>query len=216
MDKKIVVNNIKKAKPNLQKNLKDFLIREEKEEEERFKRQYAYGYGQGFPPVGDDWEDYWDGDVCVGPNRFTHAPIVTPIVNRHREKADDDWERTKRILGSGFGARDLNSFEFDDAYEYEDDEDDIDDDNDKMIYYYPDYSYKDDFIEFDSVSKFKAYLDEEGIYVSNFELESLRYRTVSHCAINPLDKAEKGELTLVTDHSYGALYYTCCEFDYAK
>lgn len=82
--------------------------------------------------------------------------------------------------------------------------------DDKIIYYYDDIDRPDDSTIFYNVFDFDKFLDEEGIYVSDSEIDNLLTRSVSHCCINPKERL-KGKLSLLTDMSYGNLRWECAE-----
>lgn len=82
-------------------------------------------------------------------------------------------------------------------------------DDDKMIYYYSDMNNPDDNVSiFYSVFDFDKFLDEEGVYVNESDIQSLLSRSVSHCCINP---CVDDRLELMTDSSFGGLHYQYAE-----
>ena len=82
-------------------------------------------------------------------------------------------------------------------------------DDDKLIYYYSDMNNPDDNVTiFYSVFDFDKFLEEEGVYVNESDIQSLLNRSVSHCCINPF---VDGRLELMTDSSFGGLHYQYAE-----
>lgn len=82
--------------------------------------------------------------------------------------------------------------------------------DDKTIYYYRDFNNPDDVEVFFSLHAFDQFTQEEGIEISEEEVNALMSRDISHCCINPDIKATNGEVQLVTDSSFGGLYWQCC------
>lgn len=80
--------------------------------------------------------------------------------------------------------------------------------NDKTIYFYRDVNNPDRSEVFYNLYDFDMFLDEEGIEVSEQEVQNLMNREVSHCCVNPDIKATRGTVQLITDSSYGGLYWT--------
>ncbi|MBR6517620.1 MAG: hypothetical protein IKT40_12385 [Bacilli bacterium] len=79
----------------------------------------------------------------------------------------------------------------------------------KLIYFYTDVNNPDSGVEeFYNLFEFDMYLRDNGIHISDYEVQKLMNRDVSHCCcVN-----DGGELTLLSDHSHGALYYEACEY----
>lgn len=60
---------------------------------------------------------------------------------------------------------------------------------------------------FSNVDELKTYCLLNGIYIPKNELTSIRYRKISYCTFDP-DEKSRGELVLVSDNSWGGLYWT--------
>lgn len=211
-----------KVKPSLLGIVKNYV--EESDSKDIYGGAYGGMYGgseyrdlySGLNDAYDcDWDEY-DDDV-YHPRRpilGTHYPLpnVSPKTHKTRRGSgtsarkdkkyeDKDWNRVKHLLGA-ISVRDFSG--------EDDDADTLDDD--KLIYYYPDVHVKDDVVEFNNLHSFSEFLDSEGISISDRESEEICYRTITHCAIDPNDRIVRGELNLVSDHSYGALYFNCVEY----
>ena len=77
----------------------------------------------------------------------------------------------------------------------------------KYIYFYTDINNPDSYELFNSLVKFDDYLTSSGIQISDYEVQKILNRDVSHC----FAQARDGELHLVSDHSYSGLYWESCE-----
>lgn len=115
-------------------------------------------------------------------------------------------------------------------YPYDDDDDayDIYDDDlfgkkveteEKEIYFYEKLDFSDEGYEdnqydhfFTNIKELKDFCTENGINLPNNELEAIKYRHSSYCTFDPLDKVN-GELTLLSDKSWGSLWWECHDLD---
>ena len=91
------------------------------------------------------------------------------------------------------------------------DDDDIDysgSDNSlyKRITFYNDYSERKGVEEFDNLKDFLDFCDLNGYIINEFELEDLRYRSVSHCCLSA-DSRHKGRNEIVSFDSYNQMYF---------
>lgn len=97
----------------------------------------------------------------------------------------------------------------------DDDIDDVDviNDNDgsgKVIWFYYDYHYKDERLEFNSLKDFNDFCLGMGYDVPKYVGDDLAYRSESHCCLNPLS-VSKGDLEIMSEDSYGNLFYEACD-----
>ena len=117
-------------------------------------------------------------------------------------------------------------------YPYDDDDDtyDIYDDDlfgkkleteEKEIYFYEKLDFSDEGYEdnqydhfFNNIKELKDFCTENGINLPKNELEAIKYRHSSYCTFDPLDKVN-GELTLLSDNSWGSLWWECHDLDEA-
>ena len=74
------------------------------------------------------------------------------------------------------------------------------------IYFYPNYEDKYDRIEFDSLVEFDKYCQEEGYLVPPYVGETIAYKPVSHCCLNPYAK-EHGVLEIMAEESYADMLF---------
>lgn len=187
--------------------------------------ELAYWMAHGFIfPMGD--EDDYDEDDCV---------IWPPTSSRKHDKKNDKdaydffWEgqkkgKKKKHKRGGKRARviDLNApysgFETNPC-EVSDDEisyteyEEIDDNgisNGKEIYYYPDYHDKDNRLEFETLSSFCDFCEDNGYVVSDQVANDIMFRRVSHTCLRP-DSKEYGMYEIMAEDSYGTMFYEVCE-----
>lgn len=119
---------------------------------------------------------------------------------------------------------DDDDYGYRDSYWYDNGNDDSDvfydeqyDLVEKEIYFYENFDLSDDGISnteptnyFSNIKELKDYCEENGIYISNYELKSICYSYESYCALDPLSK-EYGTLEIVTDTSFDSLWWTIYE-----
>lgn len=206
---------LKNKKPSLLTTFNKYLEEEKKREEEesiKFSQSPEYlkylvmRYGGMYchPTEEDDYDDF---DMGYG-------------------KSKKAWKRTKRFLEDSFGHSskkhnkrgkrggsnkkkkykelfddDSMGMSYDSSLE------------DKTIYYYRDFNNPDDVEIFFNLHDFDQFLEEEGIDVSADEVTNLMTRDISHCCINPDIKSTGGTVQLITDSSYGGLYWSCASED---
>ena len=77
----------------------------------------------------------------------------------------------------------------------------------KSIKFYPDITNELSVIEFSSLKAFSDYCDEHGYSVGTTDYENLKNWGVVHCCLDPID-LEYGDYSIITDTSYGGLYWT--------
>lgn len=85
----------------------------------------------------------------------------------------------------------------------------------KWIYFYEDYENMYKCEEFHSLKEFKVYLDENGINMNGIEEDMIRYMSVVHATLNPVDKSN-GILSIICDSSQGKLYETCADIEFSQ
>ena len=102
---------------------------------------------------------------------------------------DDFWEHRRALYGDDF-------------------EDDENDENRyKHIYFYPDIKDEGNVREFYSLSDFNDFCAKHNYNVGAVDFENLKNWGVIHCCLDPVD-LEYGDYTVITDNSYGGLYWT--------
>lgn len=102
---------------------------------------------------------------------------------------DDFWEHRRALYGDDF-------------------EDDNNDENRyKHIYFYPDIEDEMTVKEFYSLAEFNEFCGKHNYLVGSVDFENLKNWGVIHCCLDPVD-LEYGDNTVITDTSYGGLYWT--------
>lgn len=153
----------------------------------------------------DDYDSYYD---CLG------RKLSTKQLKR----------LNKKLYGKGGKKRDCVSYT-----SYEDDEDDYwkhrqtmfkngewDDDEDgyeepyKSIKFYPDVEDEMTYKEFFSLKEFDDFCKEHNYSVGAVDSNNLTNMSVVHCCLDPID-LEYGDKTIITDSSYGGLYWSISE-----
>lgn len=184
-------------------------------------------HGHGGTLFGDDNDDDYYDDMLTGyRNRFSvsggHKRKRGSRGGSHKKLSnkrskciplylygdDDDDDVVYPLKG---GKKSKGKFSSSKHARYSDNEDNLfsKSDDDKMIYYYSDMNNPDDNVSiFYSVFDFDKFLDEEGVYVNDSDIQSLLSRSISHCCINP---CVDDRLELMTDSSFGGLHYQYAE-----
>lgn len=190
--------------------------------------ELAYWAAQGFIFDDGDCANFYDNDNDDGDVDVIWPPKSSSRLIKKEKKHDKDaydifWEgqerHKKKHKHGGKRARiiDLNqpfSGEEEDPREVEYTEyEEVDDNgltNGKEIYYYPDYHNKDNRLEFETLSGFNDFCDENGYVVPSHIANDIMYRRVSHCCLRP-DAREYGMYEIMAEDSYGTMFYEVCE-----
>jgi hypothetical protein len=77
----------------------------------------------------------------------------------------------------------------------------------KSINFYPDITNELSVIKFETLKEFSDYCDVHGYEVKSLDYSNLKNWGVIHCCLDPIDM-EYGDFAIITDNSYGALYWT--------
>lgn len=80
------------------------------------------------------------------------------------------------------------------------------------IWYYPNYSVKDDRLEFNTLRDFDDFCCDEGIHVPSNIAEDIAYRPISHTCLNPYARTS-GVRELFAAESYADMVYEVCNVD---
>jgi hypothetical protein len=75
----------------------------------------------------------------------------------------------------------------------------------KVVNFYPDVDNPDYMETFYNLHDFDNYVAEQGIEISDDEVRNIMNRDISHCTVQNIN----GKPQLVSDSSYGGLYWTC-------
>jgi len=90
------------------------------------------------------------------------------------------------------------------------DDEDYHEDSYKCIKFYPDIENEMSVREFYSLKEFNDFCSENGYLLSTTDYNNLVNWSVVHCCLDPISE-EYGEHELITDNSYGGLYWTVSE-----
>lgn len=141
----------------------------------------------------DDEDFFWEGNKKKHKKRGSkHARLID--INQPYSGEEED----PREVG-----------DYDVYTEYEE----IDDNgvsNGKEIYYYPDYHDKENRLEFETLSGFCNFCEENGYVVPDHVANGIMYRRVSHTCLRP-DAREYGLYEIMAEDSYGTMFYEVCE-----
>lgn len=77
----------------------------------------------------------------------------------------------------------------------------------KFIKFYNNINNEHDVIEFRNIKEFNDFCEKHDYYVSKTDADNLERWTTIHCCLFPLDN-EYGVRSIVTDNSYGGLYWS--------
>lgn len=110
----------------------------------------------------------------------------------YEDFGEDYWENRKTMYNHG---------------EWDDDDEDNYEESYKKIKFYPDITNEMSVVEFDSLKEFNDYCGEHGYTVGTTDYENLKNWGTIHCCLDPID-LEYGDSAIITDTSYGGLYWT--------
>lgn len=231
MSKKIKIDISNKVKPNLISLFHKYLSRKAKEPTySNYEDWDDYGdmaayWDRVFPGWDDDLDD--DSDI-VFPPRNNSILILNPKgkgkgKGKKKDPFQDFWsqeDREESFFKGGKGkmkhkkGKKARILDINVPYSgYEDDptEYNLDENTEyKEIWFYPDYHCKDDKLEFNSIKEFSDYCEKQGYSVPREVVNDLAWRYESHCCLCP--ESEKiGLLEIMSDHSYGEMFYGACE-----
>lgn len=195
------INNNKKSKPNLKQMFDEYIEKIKKVEDswygsQEYIRYLVKRYGAMEIDDEDEEDDIYDGYSKSKRNWKKTRDFVDSFTTKSKHKKDK--KRGKR------GGKKKKQYVFD--------EEDMKYDastNDKTIYYYRDVNDPDHVELFFNLHDFDNFLTEEGIEVTQEEVNNLMLNELTHCCVNPDTKQTNGKAQLVTDTSYGGLYWTC-------
>ena len=238
MSKKINITIPNKVRPNLINLFHEYLSRKAKEprrgnreeyiwDEDEYEDMAAY-WDQMFPGWDDNLDDD-DGDVVFPPSNVIYMKPKKGKKGKDKKTAydvfwqherEESWGRkgkhkhSKGKKGKVFNISVPYSGDEENPNEYDFDDIRLDTEDyepsSKEIWFYPDYHCKDDRLEFNSLKEFSDYCESMGYFVDKEVAENISWRYESHCCLNP--ESEKiGLLEIMTEHSYGELFYEACE-----
>lgn len=171
--------------PTINEALKSELKRQE-ESEELLQKTWKSKYGIDDPYDMTDWRDWAYGDDY--PDYYGDD---YPDDDDGGYYDNDDYDYEENVFGEKMETEE------------------------KDIYFYEKLDFSNDGHEdnqydhlFNNIKELKDFCTENGINLPKNELDTIKYRHTSYCTFDPLDKA-KGELTLLSDYSWGSLWWEC-------
>ena len=230
MSKKIKIDIPNKVKPNLISLFHEYLSRKAKEP----SHAAIYDEWDGYDDMADYWDRIfpgWDNDLdddsdIVFPPKNNGVLILNPKGKGKGKKKDpfqNFWsqeDREESFSKGGKGkmkhkkgkkARILDINALYSGYEDDPTEYSLDENTEyKEIWFYPDYHCKDDRLEFNSIKEFNDYCENQGYFVSSEVANDLSWRYESHCCLCP-ESERVGLLEIMSEHSYGEMFYEACE-----
>jgi hypothetical protein len=147
--------------------------------------------------MGESYEDYMDGaeEIDIWDKKTLKK------LNKKLYKEKSSSKRGSR------GKRNHKRYDNDVDYSYYDD---LDDENQyeeyKCIKFYPDIENELSVIEFKNIKDFNDFCDKNNYVIGETDLENIKYLSVVHCCLDPIDK-QWGQDVIITDKSYGGLYW---------
>lgn len=179
--------------------------------------EVAYWRSQGF--IFDTDEDD-EGEVLWPIDKLKNDKDAYDLFWEGQEKRKKKHKRGGRgkharliDLNEPFSGFEDNPSEVSDDDIYFTDYTEVDDNgvtNGKEIYYYPDYHDKDNRLEFETLSGFCDFCEENGYIVSDQVANDIMYRRVSHTCLRP-EAREYGRYEIMAEESYGSMFYEVCE-----
>ena len=170
------------------------------------------GYGCGDLSPTEDDDDYFDYRCRNKDVRNNGYDKTMRILNRYSDingassSKKSNKRGGKRLSGKHKGKY-SNVNKYDDNYQlslYNGD----DYLYNKIIYFYPDDDNPDNYERFTNVFAFDKYLEENGIDISDYEVQNILGRDVSHCVINAYKRLYQGKLEILSGNSYSDLRYS--------
>lgn len=204
---------VKKNKPSLLVSFKKYLKEETEREEERIQRlshnpnylrETAIRYCGRYSTSTDDDYGYYDDYLQ------TYYKKHCKTIKKGEQTLDYLYNKTNKKYnnrGKHGGKKRKCKNRFNDVKNIFQNDVSLED---KTIYYYRDFNNPDNYEAFFNLHEFDQFLKEEGVHVNQNEISNLMTRDVSHCCINPDIQSTHGTVQLITDSSYGGLYWTCC------
>ena len=143
-------------------------------------------------PSGESFDDFCASHMDEldygNDDDYDDYELVYPPSSPNLEEDDD----------SSYDEDDVTDYSFDDACY----------NSTKRIYYYDDYMNKDSVMKFRSLRTFEKFCDERGIYISPCVLSLMKYRTENHCCINKNVLLDENLVVLEAEESYGSMVYS--------
>lgn len=163
--------------------------------------------------MGEDICPCYDDDVYYGPYDEIYDDLYSKDSRRLKKLNKKLFRRENGKKKKGSKRYDYGYGSEDDYWSnrhtmFSDDEwSDEDDDSYKCIKFYSDIENELSVREFNSLKEFDDFCQENGYHLSATDYNNLVDWSVVHCCLDPISE-EYGEHDIITDNSYGALYWT--------
>lgn len=156
----------------------------------------------------DDYSDYWDDDYLnyihdsYYPHVHSHKIGNTCTVKKGKKKKSKIYDNASYKSSKSLNKKKYGRYnDLDSSIGYDA----------KTIYYYRDINDPNDYEEFYNLFDFDEFLRDNGIKITEYEVQKILNRDVSHCCcINQF-----GEPYLLSDNAYGTLYFEANEECYS-
>jgi hypothetical protein len=215
MRRALDLSNVVGDKPTINSAMSRMMLRIEEEDRARMLRLAQSWVG------GRSWSDSMIYD-CMGEDDFPDDESLLGSMKSSRrlkllnKKLFKRLNRDTKGKGKGRGKKRFELTDEQDEYwsnrhslypgEDFDNEDNYEESY-KCIKFYDDIENELSVHEFNSLCDFNDFCQENGYHVGAVDYNNLVNNTVIHCCLDPLSK-EYGENDVITDNSYGALYWS--------
>ena len=190
---------LKKCSSDISALFKEYL-------EELTNPKYDY-YGCGsryfYDWYDDEWDNYYD-DYYEGYGSLFNGYYPSHH-NKKKGNAIGNTAVVKKSHKRGKRGKKKFTNKCVPLYDYNKDAESLYNIDEVTIYFYRDINNPDDKEIYYNLYEFNDFLEDEGIYVSDYEARQLMNRSISHCCIDPNIVGVKSEPWLVSDSSYGGL-----------
>lgn len=212
------LSNISGDKPHINDIIEEIVDRMEREEaakslalakkwrNSRVRNMYGWPSDMmDYLCMGGDYEGYddylneaYDEYEIMGSHKLKSLKKKKKHHSRYDDDEDDFWKHRSSMFRNG---------EWDDS--------DLDDEDNheecyKSIKFYSDIENELSVREFDSLKSFNDFCADNGYIISTIDYNNLLNESVIHCCLDPIS-LEYGDKEIITDNSYGALYWTVSE-----
>lgn len=179
------------------------LMRErlEREHEEEMRRMIEnWSQGMIYDCMGED-------DCLLDPETMQELYLQSHMSPKHLKALNKRAYKNgiKSQKGSGKKSSKKNRYYYDELLD-----DDYYEPSEKIIKFYYDIENELNVREFDNLADFESFCADEGYDIPSVDYNNLLNGVEIHCCLDPVD-LEYGDKTIITDNSYGGLYWTVNE-----
>ena len=178
--------------PIIEKRLDDEYREEALALARKWQRECGWGRQMMYECMGEDYPGFDDEELYYSKKGKKYKNI-NKSRKRYDYHEDDYWKHRDTMFTNG------EWVDYDDEGDYEPAH--------KEIKFYPSIDDDGTVIEFNSLKEFSDYCDEHGYNIGSIDYNNLVNWDVIHCCLDPIS-LEYGENDIITDNSYGGLYWT--------